>query len=70
MIYIFKTSVLTENDIQSLKPHLDKLPRTRWNFDLEDCDKILRIESLLDVSEKIIIKVLQEGGFACEVLPY
>jgi len=70
VIYIFKTSVLTENDIQSLKPYLDKLPQTFWNFDLEDCDKILRVESLEEVSEEVIISVLQQRGFTCEVLLY
>jgi len=70
MIYVFKTSVLTKHDIQLLKPYLDTLPRIQWNFDLEDCDKILRIESLWGISEKIIIEVLQERGFTCEVLSY
>lgn len=70
MIYIFKTSVLTEKDIQSLKPYLDKFPQIQWNFDLEDCDKILRIESLLEMSDKTVIEVLQTRGFICELLPY
>lgn len=68
MIYIFKTSVLTENDMQALKPYLDRLPQVRWNFDLEDCDKILRIESLKTVSEEAIIKILNDSGFACDLL--
>jgi len=70
MIYVYKTSVFTEKDIQSLKPYLDKLPQTKWNFDLEDCDKILRIESSQAISEELIIKVLQDKGFDCEVLLY
>lgn len=70
MIYVFKTSVFTENDIQSLKPHLDELPQTQWNFDLEDCDKILRIDTLPEISEEVVIKILQNKGFDCEVLLY
>lgn len=32
--------------IKKLKPHIDKiLPKATWNFDLQDCDKILRIDS-------------------------
>ena len=31
---------------KKLKPHIDKiLPNAKWNFDLDDIDKILRIES-------------------------
>ncbi len=68
MIYVFKTSVLVENDVQSLKPHLDELPQTQWNFDLEDCDKILRIDSSTEISEAIIVNILHVNGFDCEVL--
>lgn len=70
MIYVFKTSVLAEDDIQLLKPYLDKLPRTQWNFDLDDCDKILRVESVQEILEEVIIKILHERGFICEVLSY
>lgn len=70
MIYVFKTSVFTENEIQSIKPHLDELPQTQWNFNLEDCDKILRIDSLSEISGEVVIKILQDKGFDCEVLQY
>ena len=54
MIYIFKTSVKTKNQVKKLKPHIDKiLPNEKWNFDLEDCDKILRIDS----DENIVLKI-------------
>lgn len=68
MIYVFRTSVFTEKDIELLRPHLEKLPHTVWNFDLEDCDKILRIDSLSEILEKTIIKILRNNGFDCEVL--
>ena len=55
MIYVFKTSVKTKNQAKKLKPHIDKiLPNEKWNFDLEDCDKILRIDS----EENIVLKVI------------
>lgn len=68
MIYVFKTSVFSENEILLLKPHLDKLPRTKWNFDLEDCDKILRIESSSRISEKMIMNLLNDNGYDCQAL--
>lgn len=67
MISVFKTSVFTGNDIKLLKPHLDKLPYSNWSFDLEDCDKILRIDSKKEISGAII-KLLQDNGFKCEEL--
>ena len=37
MIYIFKTSVKTKNQIKRLQPHINKIiPEENWNFDLED----------------------------------
>ncbi len=67
MISVFRTSVLTWEDIDQLRPHLDKLPQNKWNFDLEDCDKILRIDSESEISE-VIVKLLEEKGYYCEEL--
>lgn len=68
MVYVFKTSVKTKRDVKNLKPNLTKLiPLTKWNFDLEDCDKILRIESQKEITT-LIIKELQRCGFYCEEL--
>jgi hypothetical protein len=68
MIYVFKTSVGTASDIEVLKPHLEDLPQTKWSFDLEDCDRILRIDSRPGISADTVIRILQHKGFACEVL--
>jgi hypothetical protein len=55
MIYVFKTSVKTKIQIKRLNPHIDKiLPNAKWNFDLKDSDKILRIDS----EENVVLKVI------------
>jgi hypothetical protein len=68
MIFVFKTSVKTKMQIKKLKPHIEKrLPKTKWNFDLNDCDKILRIES----EENIVLPImdlLAIHKFNCEEL--
>ncbi len=68
MIFVFKTSVKTKIQVQQLKPHIDStLARAKWNFDLEDCDKVLRI----DCEENIvltIINLLNIHKFNCEEL--
>jgi hypothetical protein len=54
MIYIFKTTVKTKSEVKKLKPHIDKtFPNEKWNFDLDDCDRILRIDS----EENIVLKI-------------
>ncbi|MDQ6472213.1 hypothetical protein RB619_16295 [Flavobacterium sp. LHD-80] len=50
MIYVFKTSVDSPSKLESATALLNELlPETLWNFDLEDCDNILRIDSELDI---------------------
>ncbi|HVM86703.1 MAG TPA: hypothetical protein VMT76_00850 [Puia sp.] len=65
---MFKTSVRNKKHIRQLSPLLNNLlPRSKWNFDLEDCDKILRIDS----EENIVIKItdlLKMHQFYCEEL--
>jgi hypothetical protein len=68
MIAVFKTSVLYNFDIAILKPLLDKyLPIAKWNFDLADCDHILRIDNPIEITQTAI-KLLQENNFDCEEL--
>ncbi|TDP00740.1 hypothetical protein [Flavobacterium sp. 245] len=50
MIYVFKTSVDSPSKLESATVLLHELlPETLWNFDLEDCDNILRVDSELDI---------------------
>lgn len=56
MIFVFKTSVKTKLQAERLTPHIDNiLPNAKWNFDLEDCDKILRI----DAEENVVLKIIE-----------
>jgi len=68
MIYVFKTSVRTKIQAKGIKPHIDQiLPNAKWNFDLEDCDKILRIDSEVNISLPIK-NLLKNHNFYCEEL--
>jgi len=63
---IYKTSVANKSHVQQLQIILDKLPLiTQWNFDLDDCDNILRIISI-DLQPQVICQLLQTEGFNCE----
>lgn len=68
-ILIFKTNVTCQKQVEQLQALLhENWAISKWNFDLEDCDKILRIEASAEISEEII-KLLHSKGFDCQELP-
>jgi cell fate (sporulation/competence/biofilm development) regulator YmcA (YheA/YmcA/DUF963 family) len=65
---IFKTSVATQKQALQLQPFLNGLPLIReYNFDLDDCDRILRVVST-DLQPELICELLDTQGFNCEAL--
>lgn len=68
-IHIFRTSVENTADINKLQHLLDSLAGIggQWNFDLEDCDKILRLESRQTESQQISATIKAEGFFIEEL---
>ncbi|HYG20843.1 MAG TPA: hypothetical protein VD816_18020 [Ohtaekwangia sp.] len=68
MIYVFKTSVKTKNQVKKLAPVVNTiLPPDRWNFDLDDCDRILRVDSEENIVT-VITDLLQGHRYNCEEL--
>jgi hypothetical protein len=68
MVEVFKTNVQQSELARQLSlALLERFPFSKINFDLEDCDKILRIEGS-QVCVDTIIKLLSNHGFECEVL--
>jgi hypothetical protein len=68
MIEVFKTNVHQEQAAIELLDLLVKtFPNLEINFDLEDCDKILRVCGCNFRSDDIR-KCLERHGFACELL--
>ena len=64
-VMIFKTSVKRETDATNLiKKFLKLLPHHHINFDIEDCDHILRVEGEL-ISVQLITSCLHQEGFTC-----
>nr|WP_293301394.1 hypothetical protein [Allomuricauda sp.] len=68
-VLVFKTSVLDQKEVKRLKPKLNQLVNKNgeWNFDLEDCDNILRVETQ-NIGAVTISSLLQKNGFVCEEL--
>jgi hypothetical protein len=68
IISVYKTDVNTKSKLRKVKPILNRiLLNFKWNFDLEDCDKILRVESDKCCSEFLITE-LYKIGIYCEEL--
>jgi len=68
MVEVFKTNVQKKIQSKRLLGILsDAFPALKINFDLSDCDKVLRVEGECMEALKIMILV-KEYGFTCEVL--
>ena len=68
MVEVFKTNVQKKTQSKMLLCILSKAyPSFKINFDLSDCDKVLRVEG--DNMEALRIMILvKENGFRCELL--
>jgi hypothetical protein len=68
MVEVFKINVQEVDDanmlIQKLRKHF---PNYKINFDLEDCDKILRIEGNR-INAKVVLEIVWNNGYFCEAL--
>ncbi|TDH26225.1 hypothetical protein EXU57_12105 [Segetibacter sp. 3557_3] len=67
-ILVFRTNIRHKRHINLVTPHLDTIAGIRkWNVDLQDKDRILRIEAL-DVIPLTIERVLEQAGYYCKEL--
>ena len=68
MVEVFKTNVQKKAQSKMLLSILSEaFPSLKINFDLSDCDKVLRVEG--DNMEALPIMILvKEYGFTCEIL--
>jgi hypothetical protein len=67
-ILVFKTDIHNHTEIEAIASIIGILPTvSRWNVDLQDVDKILRVESR-EACARNIEEVLQKAGFYCEEL--
>jgi len=67
-VEIFKTDVVKKNQAEKILLILNNhFPHFKINFDLDDCDKILRVEGERIAVEKIIA-LLHQQKILCEQL--
>jgi hypothetical protein len=68
MIEVFKTSVREQEQAEMILSTLvNSFPSIKINFDLQDCDHVLRVEGR-EFSVIEIVNLLQANGHHCEPL--
>jgi hypothetical protein len=68
-ILVFCTDVRRRGDLNKLKPALDALPEVvRWTIDLEDCDRVLRIVTRMELMPELVLTRMAATGFRCTVM--
>ena len=68
VVEVFKTNVEHETEAKELTEMIrQRFPASRVNFDLQDRDRILRVEGT-DVCIDTIIGIMKTAGFTCTVL--
>lgn len=68
MVEVFKTNVKRAGEARRvINELLQHFPDKKINFDLKDCDNVLRIEGE-NIMNRRIKDILSEHGFICEEL--
>lgn len=68
MILVFKTDITDETMLNYIRPHINRLlPDGVWHVDIEDCDHVLRVEYVNDITDSIV-NILSRHGISCEEL--
>jgi hypothetical protein len=68
VVEVFKTNVKKEADKNYVMAFIQtQFPDYKINFDLEDCDKILRVEGVY-LESNIIVEYVNCLGYTCVIL--
>lgn len=68
-LLILKTNIRSKQMLKMLIPAFNGHQSIqRWSVDLEDIDKVLRVEANVNIEEKEIIQLVEKHGFYAEDL--
>ena len=68
MVEVFRTNVRHKRQAKLLLNVMARqFPLLKINFDLEDCDKILRVEGG-NICQRTITALVTDNGYRCELL--
>jgi hypothetical protein len=70
-VEVFKTNVQTDEEAKSLTHNIHQnFAGCQVNFDLDDCDRILRFQSSMGlIPTDELIQFMHASGFQAEILP-
>ena len=69
-LIIVKTDIENDSKVEAVRKLLEQNPEILdWSVDMEDIDKVLRIEAQGKLKEEELIQLLNASGLACESLP-
>lgn len=64
-IHVFKTNIINSNHVKLVGSSINAIDGVaKWNVDLHDCDKVLRVEAN-DLTPEAIATVVQMAGYYC-----
>ena len=67
-VLVFRTNIRYKKDIKTITLTLDQHPLiSKWNVDMDDADRILRIISSESNPEEFIT-IIKDAGYICEEL--
>lgn len=67
-VHVFKTNIINSTHVKNVAPTLQSIYGVqKWNIDLHDIDKVLRVEAN-DLNPDAIANVVQMAGYYCEEL--
>ena len=68
MVEVFKTNVQSTREAKRIIQKLaEEFPKHKINFDLSDCDRILRVRGNA-ILERKIISIVASLNYNCEIL--
>ena len=70
MVEVFKTNITEQKKAKQIIEKLQqKFSDYKINFDLEDCDNILRVENITgQIDHEVLVQIISDDGFYIEPL--
>ena len=67
-VLVYKTNINHTQDVEQVRPYLSEhTDILKWHVDIEDEDRVLRVEALSDISGKIE-HLVRNAGYTCDEL--
>ncbi|WP_421763907.1 hypothetical protein [Ekhidna sp.] len=68
-LFILKTNIQSQLQINKLRPVFQKYNHiARWTVDLDDIDRVLKVETNVDSEQSELINLVRKQGIYCEEL--